>query len=419
VIQQGDECSMLPLGVAEANDPLECAADQAADLIVANRALPRDFALGTARAGVIQCHEGPQCGGWPSLVDDITVLQAERVLELAYAGRVLGNPLDVVVYGSNYFQWPDNVGLGGRRWAYATELLDTIQSWPMEERPNILNFSGQEAYFFWRFPAPAHVVGIINRFHATEHRIGLRHNQPAWNSVNANWFPNHVLPFPPDPLERFVCTSMTDHNPPRGLILYDIRQAKKPRRAQRRAMEIRIVDFEQDLAEFGPMIKAWLPKTIPFYDPESPDYVIIVPRQFYTLDYMKQRARMDWRILRGKAPFFNQIVTTNTIMFAIMGGAQIGMSLVGIIAAAPAVVGTGAVVDRFDAGEWTYDDLGTLARLRALQLPRMQPWRHSEERLFPQSFGFSFNLGRENFRNEVKALYQIVKIAMRIWFLRS
>jgi hypothetical protein len=117
---------------------------------------------------------------------------------------------------------------------------------------------------------------------------------------------------------------MTDHLPPRGLILYDIRQAKKPRRAQRRAMEIRIVDFQQDLAEFGPMIKAWLPKTIPFYDPESPDYVIIVSRQFYTLDYMKQRARMDWRIMTGKAPFFNQIVTTNTIMFAIMGGAQIG-----------------------------------------------------------------------------------------------
>jgi hypothetical protein len=137
---------------------------------------------------------------------------------------------------------------------------------------------------------------------------------------------------------------MTDHLPPRGLILYDIRQAKKPRRAQRRAMEIRIVDFQQDLAEFGPMIKAWLPKTIPFYDPESPDYVIIVSRQFYTLDYMKQRARMDWRIMTGKAPFFNQIVTTNTIMFAIMGGAQIGIGLVGIIAAAPAVVGTGAVV---------------------------------------------------------------------------
>jgi hypothetical protein len=136
--------------------------------------------------------------------------------------------------------------------------------------------------------------------------------------------PDHILPFPPDPLERFVCTSMTDHLPPRGLILYDIRQAKKPRRAQRRAMEIRIVDFQQDLAEFGPMIKAWLPKTIPFYDPESPDYVIIVSRQFYTLDYMKQRARMDWRIMTGKAPFFNQIVTTNTIMFAIMGGAQIG-----------------------------------------------------------------------------------------------
>jgi hypothetical protein len=48
--------------------------------------------------------------------------------------------------------------------------------------------------------------------------------------------------------------------------------------------------------------------------------------------------------MTGKAPFFNQIVTTNTIMFAIMGAAQIGMGLVGIIAAAPAVVGTGAVV---------------------------------------------------------------------------
>jgi hypothetical protein len=344
VIQQGAECATTPLGVAEGNDPLECAADHAADLIVANRELPRGFAFGIARTGVIQCHEGPQCGGWSSLVDDITVLEAERVLELAYQGRPLAPPVEFVAYGSNYLQFPDNVAVDPNLYAFATELRDTILTWPMEERPNILNFSEREAYFFWRFPAPKRAVAIINSFHATESRIGRRYNQPPWVSWNANWFPDHILPFPPDPLERFVCTSMTDHLPPRGLILYDIRQRKKPRRAQRRAMEIRIVDFEQNLAEFGPMIKTWLPKAIEFYDPESPDYVIIVPRQFYTLDYMKEKARMDWRIMTGKAPFFNQIVTTNTIMFAIMGGAQVGMGLVGIIAAAPAAVSTGAVV---------------------------------------------------------------------------
>jgi hypothetical protein len=83
---------MPPLGVVEADDPLECAADQAADLIAANHELPRHFAFGTAPAGIIQCHEGPPCGGWSSIVDDITVLEAERVLELAYQGRALAPP---------------------------------------------------------------------------------------------------------------------------------------------------------------------------------------------------------------------------------------------------------------------------------------------------------------------------------------
>jgi hypothetical protein len=138
---------------------------------------------------------------------------------------------------------------------------------------------------------------FINRFHALVHGLQLRHNEQAWNSGEANWFPPHVLPFRLDPLGlgRFVCTQATDHRPPRGLILYDVRQPdddERRRKRQRLAVDFELWGFEDGFAEVLPMIRAELPNAIRFYDPEIPNYVIIVPQEFYWEWYKHKNDRM-------------------------------------------------------------------------------------------------------------------------------
>src|SRR5262249_42246564 len=151
-----------------------------------------------------------------------------------------------------------------------------------------------------------------------------------------DWFPKHVLPlaeFFNDP--RFVCTEATDHDPPRGLILYDVRSRNRPRE-KRPATEFEVVAFEPAQNEFRPMAEAQLPKVIPFYAPGSSNYVILAPQEFFKSDYVKQKAAKEWDRLRVKLPFFmdrwNQMVAAKYISWMIFGAsvaAYAGVVVVG------------------------------------------------------------------------------------------
>src|SRR5262249_14375024 len=119
VIQHGGKCSMPPCGVANADDPLERAANRAAGLVASGSKVPRDFAFGATAAGVIQCHQGPPCGGYAVAADPVAEQNANLLLEFAYRGRPDGNPNDIVVYASNNYAWQ---GASGGIYAYANEL---------------------------------------------------------------------------------------------------------------------------------------------------------------------------------------------------------------------------------------------------------------------------------------------------------
>lgn len=305
VVQQSGGGPTAPLGVADASDPLECEANRVADLVVTGRSLTRGFAFGSAPAGIVQCHELPSsgaepCNGYPSVADGPLLAQAETMIQNAYIDGFVSMYDDVFVG----VQWghpitPQDVP----NRAFADEMLRTISNWPYDDRPDIIDFGRRTAYYIRRvgFYAVPDIVRIINRFHAIAHSIGSRHNEPAWVSTRAAWFPDHKLEFKGDPLKRFVCTQATNHMPPRGLILYDIRI---PQQQRQRPSDFQVEDWERAYIEFGPLVRAQLPEEIPFFDPASPDYVVIVPPEFWQLKIVKEKANKEWEQLKMKAPIF-------------------------------------------------------------------------------------------------------------------
>lgn len=339
VVQQCGAYTMSPLDVGACSDPLERAADRAADLVTAGNRLPRGFRFGRASPGRIQRHPGQPCGGLPlQVVDPASIELGIQVLERAYRNDPINaDHADAIFFGSN---WENNFRIppGAPNQKFARDLLNRLRGYPVLLRPNIIDFEDRVAYQFQRADDPV-VNNALNTFHrvagAAQRSAGM--NEPEWNSFDANWFPDHTLLIPADPANRFVCTEMTQHQPARGLILYAIRQSERRRRTERRPTEFEIVAFEPNFIEFGPMAKAFLPKAIPYFDPANSNFVIIVPQEFFTLDYVKNKVSSTWLgPMRMKVPFFNQIITTATVMFVIMGAAQIGA---GLLAAAPVIAG--------------------------------------------------------------------------------
>lgn len=307
VIQQGSQSSLPPFAVADANDPLEWAADQAADLIAANGSLPPDFAFGAAPAGVIhrQVHPAQQrCGGEQVPIDHDGMLEAQDILWRAYLRREEVHVReDEVFHGGIY--WDHNFQVpGGRRVNryFATELLNTVRGWADDHRPDVIDFGNQQAYFF------VPVVGVmadvgrgIRLFHDEVHRTERRLNMRVWTALLAqsNWHPPHVLQFPINP-ERFVCTEATDHNPPRGLILYDIRQEDTEEERQRRKRRVgnqHVTDADQAFAELSWDILSEMRNKITVYDPKYPDYVVIAPQEFYSA-WGKRKAEERNNVIR-------------------------------------------------------------------------------------------------------------------------
>lgn len=240
VVQQDDADTPLSLWLGDVNDPLEYAADRTADLVATGRPLPPDFTFGAAPAGVIQCHPAPPCPESVSIpADASTIFEAHQILERAYVWENIGYVQEnAVFFGSNWGANPLPIPPGAPRQQFASALLARLLLWPVGDRPNIIDFWLQAAYWFRRVSAESGVVMAITRFHNLVHTLQRQYNEPEWFSISSMWWPDHTQYFPGDPLRRFLCTEATNHNPPRGLILYDIRQPPRRRRRQQPSLPV-------------------------------------------------------------------------------------------------------------------------------------------------------------------------------------
>ncbi len=353
VVQQGgaDPPSLLRLG--DVNDPLECVADRAAHLVAAGRALPQDFTFGTAPTGVIQRHPGPACNGNLVAIDGDMMLDAADIITRAYLTNA--NVQEAAVFRGINWDYNFQVPGGAPNQPFARDLLSALRMSALEERPDIIDFRNRQAYFFIAEIGIPFIGPYINRFHQLAHRLGLRHNEQAWNSWEANWFPPHILPFPNDLLGRFVCTQNTDHTPPRGLILYNIRQPVRRRKKQQLPVaQYDLWGFEKGFAELLPTLRAELSNKINFYDPENSNYVIIVPQDFYHEWYKQKNARMMEK-MRVKPSYdfpggqaVKELRSRLHHVSKLLGVVAAGVIMVGAIAvivvAPAAVAGAGAAV---------------------------------------------------------------------------
>jgi hypothetical protein len=117
------------------------------------------------------------------------------------------------------------------------------------------------------------------------------------------------------------------------MILYDVRQLPR-RRRQQRTTEIRVNDFWSEYNMIRPAVRASLPKAIPFHDPDSPEYVIIIPREFFSLDFVKRltkeimnrrfepfRVQSQFSRNRIRPSSIPGLTPENLLMFAVVGAA--------------------------------------------------------------------------------------------------
>ncbi len=152
--------------------------------------------------------------------------------------------------------------------------------------------------------------------------ILMHHGQsePPWRLDTAPpWYPDHVLSMlspNAQSLSLIVCTQDTDQTRYRGMVIYDVRQLSRRRRRQR-PTEIRVTDFWSEYDVIRPMVRAGLPNAIPFYDPDSPDYVIIVPQEFFSLDLIKQLTKESmnrrWEPFRVQSQFSRNGIRPSSI----------------------------------------------------------------------------------------------------------
>jgi hypothetical protein len=334
VVQQDGEGPLPPLGVGTADDPLEREADQVAGLIAVGRPLPPGFAFGAALAGVIQCH----CPGEKVSAKDPSIwMAANEAIEVHYEQDF---PNDVLFFGSDfddsflkigpempltvynkrvYKPRPHRPGVaevqlpkGSKRAKFGNLLLSKLRGLEKQRRPDIINFT-KRAFYEIKSSGYADLGTVqLQSYYkiAEEIRRAEAPDEPPWKLETAPPFiPDSVLPMlSPDPRKSafIVCTEATNPKKYPGMILYDVREVKKPRRAQRKAREIRIEAFDPNIAEFAPMIRALLPQVVPFYDPDSPEYVIIVPSELFSFDYFKWKAAQELNKLKVRSTFIEQ-----------------------------------------------------------------------------------------------------------------
>jgi hypothetical protein len=351
VVQQAGEAPAVPLGLGDPDDPLERAADQAADLAAAGRAVPPGLARAVAPAGIIWCHDDEDCPGRPISAADRSIwLPANEAIEIAYKEdpRIRGHA-DAILFGSQFENRDIQLPKGAPNKRYGNKLLSRLRGISNQRRPDIIDFSGRVFYEIKSVNDPGRGTVQLESYYRLSEEIRRAYadfDEPPWKVEYATWYPPHVLPFPGDPLNKIVCTKATDHNRWPGRILYDVRELdneEKRRRRLRNACDYSIADFDPEFVELGPAIRAELPRKVPSYDPAHPEYVIIAPREFYWARY-RQRNQKWWDFIRVSPSYnmpggreFQGMQRINWTILTFVAAVSAGVYTVWIVAASPAI----------------------------------------------------------------------------------
>lgn len=311
VVQQRDQASTASFIIGDADDPLERTANLAVDAIAAGRSLPPDFLFGAAPAGVIQRHQDVDCPGVRiPAIERSTWMIANQEIEKAYKeDRRNRSHADAIFFGSQYETGRDvQLPKGAPNKDFGNALLRGLRGLIHQRRPDIIDFDLRR---FYEIKTPSYAESgtvQVESYYRIADEIRLEYNraqrkpakeEPPWKIEYANWYPPHVLPFSID-MERIVCTKETNHNSRPALILYEVRlldDEERRRRRLRRALSFELWDFETGFAELLPPIRAELPNKIRFYDPNNPNYVVIVPQEF-EWEWYKQKNEKYWDKMR-------------------------------------------------------------------------------------------------------------------------
>ena len=371
VVQQAGEFSATGVTVGGARDPLERAADRAADIVAAGGSLPPDFGFGFAPAGVIQRHEDTPCPGTVVTPNEPgrQGLGGNWALEIAYKeDPEIRDHVDALFFGSQYegerFDVDVLLPRGAPNKAFGNMLLTRLRGLQKQRRPDIIDFKRR---VFYEIKTPQYAAdGMVQleSYYKIANEIiheYARFHEPPWDRGRATWYPRHSLPYPGD-WRAIVCTQATDHRRFPGLILYDIR--KKPgRRRDAEDQAVRAFDtvrIDSDFDALAPRLVEEARKQIPYYDPAEPRYVIIMPREIYKKWPRKQNPL--WEKLRvqpsyGDAPggsyvkhvkgqllVVTAIVTAvGIVLLLVVAGAVVVFAISAAVAAAAATAAEAAV----------------------------------------------------------------------------
>jgi hypothetical protein len=346
---------------ADAKDvcKLERRADLAADIVARGDALPAAFAFGTSPYGSIQRHMDEPCRGTPiSARERHIYMAANQAIENAYKNAHAAHA-EGIFTGTDFDRGEISLPKGAPNKKFGDLLLPRLRGLVKQLRPDIIDFVKLNIYEIKSVDRADDGPHQLAKYYDTTDLIRREYamfNQEPWKVEYATWYPPHVLAFPTDPLGKIVCTQATDYTLRRGVILYDVRELNRRRRRQRPAVRYQLQAFEPNYTDLAPFVRAKLPKSIPFYDPESPDYIIIVPRGFFKLDYVRLKANKEWDKVRMKLPFFADMHQAEAaavriswlIIMALVSAEAGGLA---IAAASSVGVGAGAVVTASVASE--------------------------------------------------------------------
>jgi hypothetical protein len=350
VVQQGRDGGLPPLGVGADDDPLERAADRAADLFAAGCPLPPGYAFGAAPAGIIQRHIDLPCGGTRvTIAGNIAlILAANQRIERAYKADPW-NQEHIIIFGSDWDRESPNHDIvlprnsSNPRWA--NEYLHRFRGIQNQRRPDVIDFTARKIYEFKTVNFAAAGTTQLDSYYQVTNQIlkEIAPHVPPWSRAGGKlWYPDHVLPLgEPDP-RLFVCTEATDHTQNPALILYDVRRVRRRRR--RKPSQYYVMDYMKEYDGIMPQVKGELPNKIGYYEPESPDYVIVAPKEFFDLEVVKQwdneGLKKRWDMVRAKIPPTSFIFRdAPAVKFVILSGglaAAVGLALVSAGALAPA-----------------------------------------------------------------------------------
>lgn len=311
---------------------LENRADLAADLVAIGKRLDPGFLFGKAEAGSIQCHSGPRCRGIPVPASDKAVwLAANELIEGVYKmDPRTGGPTGWVIFGSQFETGRDIApphGFPNKK--FANFLLRNLRGIRNQRRPDIIDFKNRVFYEIKTVGfAGKGDIQVESYYKVTETlRVTEFPSEPPWNIEYARWYPPHEIPMPP---KMIVCTQATDHDKNPALLLYDVRllgEDEEEKKQHRMVVDQRVTEFDNGFNELYERMRMEMRNKIRTYDPEYPEYVIIVPRRFYIQWYEQNVPDIVDKMAPGIPPFLNPKTVVGRFH-------RIGWMMVGMTAAA-------------------------------------------------------------------------------------